>query len=126
MDFEPFGPSPEPFNHSVIDELYKFEEKLIEKGTVMFVTFPGFQETSFDNCKEQIMIIEEELKKKGFLLLGTAERYKIPDSLMFNTPYHLSKEGVDYRTQLLIDDLKEALNQNNNAKNQCMQNKTLN
>jgi hypothetical protein len=28
---------------------------------------------------------------------------------MFNTTYHLSKKGVDYKTQLLIEDLKNAL-----------------
>lgn len=33
----------------------------------------------------------------------------MPDSLMFDSPYHLLKKGVDYKTQLLIEDLKTKL-----------------
>lgn len=97
------------FNYSVIDELLIFKKNLQEKGAKLYITFPGYQATSFKNCGEQIEKVEAELKGKGFLLLGTPERYKIADSLMFDTPYHLSKTGLDYRTRLLIDDLKEVL-----------------
>ena len=31
----------------------------------------------------------------------------IPDKMMFNTPYHLNKNGVDYRTSLLIEDFQK-------------------
>jgi hypothetical protein len=108
--FRTRGPVTLPFNYSVIDELSDFEKKLIEKEAVLYVTYPCYQESSFENSKKHITAVEEEYKKKGFLLLGTPNRYKMPDSLMFDSPYHLIKEGVDYRTQLLIDDLKEALN----------------
>lgn len=105
--FSPWGYISGQFNYSVINQLYKFKKKLKEKGAVLFVTFPGFQSASFEKNRTQIMRIEVELKKRDFSLLGTPERYIIPDSLMFDTPYHLSKKGVDYRTQLLIDDLKK-------------------
>lgn len=107
--FAPFGPMVKPFNHSVVDELKNFEKKLIEKGAVLFISFPGFQEISFENSRKQIMKIEEELEKEGFLLLGTPDRYKMPNSFMFNTPYHLTKQGTDYKTKLFIEDLKSAL-----------------
>jgi hypothetical protein len=37
----------------------------------------------------------------------------MPDSMMFNTPYHLLKTGVDYRTQLLIEDIIKVQTHNN-------------
>lgn len=105
-EFEPFKPDPAPFNYSAIDELCDFEKIIKEKGAVLFVTFPGYQDISYENRKERIVRVEKELKNKGFKLLGTPERYKMPSSFMFNTPYHLTKQGVDYRTKLLIEDLK--------------------
>ena len=45
----------------------------------------------------------------GFELLGYPERYRMNDSLMFDTTYHLSKKGVDLRTQLLIEDIKKSI-----------------
>ena len=97
------------FNYSVINELSNFKNKLAEKGAVLFITFPGYQSASFENNRAQIMRIETELKEKGFVLLGTPDKYKIPESLMFNSTYHLSKKGVDYKTQLLIEDLENVL-----------------
>lgn len=40
----------------------------------------------------------------------------MPSSFMFNTPYHFTKQGVDYRTQLLIDDLIKILRDLKHAK----------
>jgi hypothetical protein len=31
------------------------------------------------------------------------------DALMFNTPWHLNKKGVEYRSALLINDVEKAL-----------------
>jgi hypothetical protein len=106
--FDVYPSAKEEFNHSVIEVLVDFKEQLQRKGAKLYISFPGFQATSFENIKPQIMEIENELKKKDFLLLGSAERYKMPDSMMFNTPYHLLKIGVDYRTRKLIIDIKNA------------------
>jgi hypothetical protein len=72
------------------------------------LTFPALQQTSFELEKEKIKAIEKELRKRDLLLIGTPERYVIPDTLIFDTPYHLTKTGVDLRTRLLIEDLKLA------------------
>lgn len=97
------------FEYSLIDELKMFESKVVEKGAILFITFPGYQATSFENCIEQINKIEEELNRSGLKLLGTPAKYKIADSLMFDTPYHLSKNAVDQRTIFLINDIRRAL-----------------
>ena len=108
--FYPLRPIAEnnKFNYDVIEELYKYQKKVLEKKAVLYLTFPCFQDSSFKNNIAQIQKIESELKKKGFLLLGTPMRYNFPDTLFFNTPYHLLKKGVDYRTHLLIEDIKNS------------------
>lgn len=39
--------------------------------------------------------------------LGLSSDYALPDSLFYDTPYHLQYEFRELRTQLLIDDLRE-------------------
>ena len=55
----------------------------------------------------KIELVESKLKENGFIIISKPERYKIADSMMYNSPYHLIKKGVDYRTLLLIEDLKK-------------------
>lgn len=97
------------FNFDTIKVLKVFEAALIKKEASLYITFPGLQASSFDNSIKQINKIESELRNSKFILLGTTKRYRIPNVMMFDTPLHLLKEGVDYRTQLLIEDLKKVL-----------------
>ncbi|MGB5593392.1 MAG: hypothetical protein WBM62_05070 [Crocosphaera sp.] len=111
-EVQPAGKGPKNFDESmirIIKEMTAFREKVLKKGAVLYITFPGFQHSSFENSKDNIFEIERRLIKNDFVLLGSPERYKMPDNMMFDTPYHLNKEGVDLRTQRLIEDLKNAL-----------------
>lgn len=94
------------YNPEVIDYFILFKNELESKGATLFVSFPAFQESSFNNFKEAISKINNELVNSGLTIIGSPERYKMADFLMFDTPYHLNKRGVDYRTGLLIQDLK--------------------
>lgn len=96
-------------NPDVVDGIRKFAEDVKAKGATFLVSYPGLQDISYHNIAELIAAVEKEYKKDGFTILGTPERYMMPDSLMFNTPYHLNKRGVDYRTSLLVEDLKKAI-----------------
>ncbi|MDJ0510196.1 MAG: hypothetical protein QNJ64_13215 [Crocosphaera sp.] len=101
------------FNNQIVKEMVYFRNKATNKGAIVYVTFPGYQDTSFENNKEEITKIEKELIKNNFILLGSPERYKMPNSMMYDTPYHLTKEGTTLRTQKLIEDLRNALTQSN-------------
>jgi hypothetical protein len=94
-------------NKDAIAALRKFRANVEKKGAIIYFSYPGMQSQSFENQKHEIKQIEEEYKKAGFATLGTPERYAMDDSLMFDTPYHLNKDGVDRRTALLIEDLLE-------------------
>lgn len=97
------------FDNFVIDLLREFEVSVNQRGAKMFITFPALQEATFSRQIDGIRKVEGELRKAGFSLLGTPERYVVPDSLLFDTPYHLIKKGVDQRTSLLVQDLKRSL-----------------
>jgi hypothetical protein len=107
--FLPYASLDAKFNEQVIRELMQFQSKVSAKGATLFVSYPGYQDISFLKSLQAIKEVELHYKQNGFSILGTPERYRMPDSLMYNTPYHLNKRGVDYRTQLLIEDLKKAL-----------------
>lgn len=98
------------YNPHTIDLINDFRIKLDKKRAILYVTYPGYQASSFDKKIKQIKKIEKELLNSKFELLGTPERYRMSETLMFNTPYHLSKEGINYRTQLLIEDIRNIKN----------------
>ena len=104
--FDPDDFNNRKLNKAIFAEMKIFEQELIKRGAYLFVSYPCFQAKSFDLNKKAIDLVEKTLIKNNFDLLGTAERYKMNDSLMFDTPYHLIKTGVDLRTELLIEDVK--------------------
>lgn len=107
QDFPPLNPIDDDFNLALIDEILDFKEKINKKGAILLVTYPSCQTTSIDINKDQVNKIREELEETELLLIGTPQRYGFPDSLMFNQVYHLTKEGVDKRTQFLIEDIND-------------------
>lgn len=95
------------FNKNIIRKMQKFEQDIKDKGAVLYVTFPGYAASSFANNQHKIAKVYNELKNYRFNLISKPGEYKMPDSLIFNTNYHLTKQGVDIRTRLLIDNLKQ-------------------
>ncbi len=112
MPYKSFG---EQFNPSVIRHILEFQKRIVGKKAKLYVTYPGFQESSYLSCIEQIEKIASAYKKKGIITLGSPGKYKMPDTMMFNTPYHLNKKGVDFRTRQFINDYKERMNPNYNS-----------
>lgn len=95
------------FNLSVMEKIKEFQLKIEKKGAELFITYPGYQDSSYLNAKNQICEIQRCLKKYKFDIIASPERYIIPSSMTFNTPYHLNQNGVDYRTKLFIEDFKK-------------------
>ena len=98
------------YNPNTLKLIDDFRIRLNKKNASLYITYPSFQASSFDNNIKQIKKVQNELINSGFELLGYPKRYRMNDSLMFDTTYHLSKEGVDLRTQLLIEDIKNIKN----------------
>lgn len=110
--FKPYGIMGDSLNKEIFKAINEYQIEIEKKKAMLLISFPGYQDLSYLNAKDNIKKIENELKREGFKTLGCSERYMIPDSLMFNTPYHLSKKGVDYRTNLLIFDIRKSIKEN--------------
>lgn len=110
VGFRPFYPDNinHKFNPKVIDLYLHFTSEVHKRGAEVFFTYPALQATSFHSLEEQIKLVETQLVQSGIPLLGTPERYRLEDKLFYDTPYHLTREGVERRTNLLVADLERA------------------
>lgn len=98
------------FNFDLLKSIVAFNKTVQSKGALLLVSFPPYQEESFNNCKDQIHFIEKELRNQDLKIIGTPERYIMTDDMIYDTPYHTNKNGANRRTQLLLEDLKNVLN----------------
>lgn len=108
-EFHILNPIRGKFNQSILNEILEFDKKLNERGATLMVTFPCCQQSSLDAIEENVKIVDRELQEADLIVLGDSKRYGFPDSLMFDTPWHLTKEGVDLRTNYLIEDIRGKL-----------------
>ena len=108
-DFKPYPSITKEYNPDALATIIQYNKIIRDKGAKLVISYPCIQETSFNNMRENIKYIEKSLKKTGLPIVGTPERYKFSDSLMFDTPYHLHKEGGRLRTLKLIEDLRPVL-----------------
>lgn len=100
------------FNGEIISEILKFSIKLNELGATLLFSFPCTQEAAAGSINPDIKEVEAQIKKTGLNILGTPRTFMFPDSLMFNSTYHLTKRGADLRTLKLIRLLKPFLIRN--------------
>ena len=97
-------------NMEAFEILTDFKTEIENKKAHLFISYPCYSESSFNESLSQINNIEKELKELQIEILGTPMRYKFNDSLIFDTAYHLTYDGVEQRTRLLIEDIKKTGN----------------
>lgn len=98
------------FNPDAMDYLLEKQELIQQKGAQLFIVYPSLNRPSFNKNSNKIEKVVKQFIQKKMNLLGSPKRYSFPDSLHFDSPYHLTKEGQLLRTKLLIEDLKPLLN----------------
>ena len=106
---EPYDEIKGEFNLDVLNYIEVFNNTISNKGATLFVSYPCYQETSFDISKIAIQKVQKELLKSTLTIIDSPERYKFSDTLIFNTPYHLTKKGLDFRTNLMLQGIKRTL-----------------
>ena len=87
--------------------LSEFKTSVESKKAHLYISFPCLAESAYNKGLSSINFVENKLTEMQFNILGKPSRYVVNDSLIFNTQYHLTKEGVDLRTILLIEDFKK-------------------
>jgi len=91
-----------------MDMLNEFYEYAVNKGAKVYFTFPSYPESELVKYKRVISDYNEELKENLKIdILNSPEDMAYPDSLFFDTVYHLNKQGREKRTDYTISLLKE-------------------
>ncbi|MCF2487357.1 hypothetical protein [Dyadobacter sp. CY347] len=90
-----------------LKECLKF---IAARNATMIVLPPVYQGSSYENQEKLINQIFAKVQASDLPLAAEPIRYKFPDSLFYNTNYHLTKAGVDLRTSLLIEDIAPYIN----------------
>ena len=106
FEFEAHSFIESDLNYEAIEFLQIAKSTIYKNNGHLFIAFPAYQKSSSTRLIKQIDVIEKNLND-NFYLLGDSRRYIFDDSLFFNSPYHLNKNGVDLRTARLIEDIKK-------------------
>ena len=89
--------------------LQGFYEYCKKQGAIMLLFPPAYKAMSFDSNRGYITMISEALKEAQLPLVSSPERYRMVDTLHYDTDYHLTYDGVMIRTKQLISDMDSAL-----------------
>ncbi len=88
-------------------EYYKYIRNFLKKKEIQFIFLPPtLIETCYKNNKNQIDSVQVSLRQNGIPFDALPSRYVFPDSLYFDTPYHMIPIGAKIRTERLIEDIK--------------------
>lgn len=94
----------------IIRDYKKFVEK---KGAKLYFAMPAIVDLSVSNEKTKEILISAPQKveeQTGIQFISkTPLDYLFPKELMFDTTYHCNTKEAEYRTKLLIKDLKNVM-----------------
>jgi hypothetical protein len=98
------------FNHKAITVINEYVAQTKQRGGIIYFSFPAIAHTSFYQSKYEInklyTILKSELKAP---IIDAPQDNIYPDSIFFDTTYHLKAEGKNIRTIKLINNLKRYL-----------------
>lgn len=91
-----------------VDELNAFEEYARGRNVKAFFLFPAFPESEYKKNSGAINKLFRDLKADlNIEILNRPEDVVFPDSLFFDTVYHLTKAGREKRTELVIKAIRD-------------------
>lgn len=95
-------------DYEVFELLNEFDEYATSKGANVVLSYPSLYDKEFDNWKEDISELDKLLKEKTTIdVISDYNNYKFAKEEIFDTMYHLNRQGRQRRTEQLIEDLKE-------------------
>lgn len=97
---------------ALLQGFYNYCEKHHAK---MLLFPPAYKAMNFDVNENTIHSIWSSLEEAQLPCISAPERYKMVDTMHYDTEYHLTYEGVMIRTKRLIADMDSALRDYNNA-----------
>ncbi|HJV77756.1 MAG TPA: hypothetical protein VJ602_05175, partial [Paludibacter sp.] len=99
----------ESISLSTLDLIRNFDHSLSSRGARLIVIPPAFMHSSFIGYANVIDKIETGLKEQHTPFAIKPASFAFPDSLFFNTVYHLNRQGVEERTDSIIQLMKHKI-----------------
>ena len=95
---------------SFINYINEYNAGILKKGAKMYYSFSPMNKEAIVNDKEEIDEFYKTLRKKlNFPIISDINRYIMDKEWFYDSNYHLNTSGMQVRTALLVDDLKNEL-----------------
>ena len=100
------------FNAGYARHLFNQVRRLQHHGVQVLWLPPVTSRANVALNRKQITLIIERMKTAGFTYAACPDSLAYPDSLLYNTVYHLNKQGVEVNTQRVVCILRHCLGVN--------------
>ena len=102
-------PSLKTFNAKTVDDLNSVADRAVKVGARSYFMFPSYMERAYALSDKDIDSLTAKIKKDSRMpFIGTPKDFVFPDSLFFDTRFHLTGAGRAQRTVRMIDILRTA------------------
>lgn len=91
------------FDQEMADDLAEKIKFFESKGCKVYILWPVTIKSNYDYNIKEIAEIERELNRRGLRFSSSADYLVFPDSIAFDTPYHLQYDGVKENTHRFIE-----------------------
>lgn len=92
--------------------LTEFHQWCKDRGIKLYLTFPNtayFKDYELPEINKEIDSFIGVLTQRGLAVIGRPQDAMVAKELMFDTNYHLIKEGIKLRTGRLINLMKKTM-----------------
>lgn len=96
-------------SNNTITALEGYQTYFNKRGVAVYFSFPPYPHSLYLKQFTIIDEIENRLKKSSLKLLGNTNNYIYADSLFFEYPLHLNRQGRRIRTENLLRDFKNKI-----------------
>lgn len=99
-----------PFREAAVEALNAFAETAQARGATVYLSYAPLYDAFFTDHQARIADTDRRLRQQlHFPVISRPEAYTFPLNQMYDTPYHLLREGRTGRTTQLLQDLQAAL-----------------
>ncbi len=92
-----------PIMNDVLDSLKQFHLEMRSRGVAVVLVPCPFSEDRIARHKRALEQLFSKLRSSGLVVLGQPDEFFFPQSLFFDTVYHLNREGRSRRTSKVVD-----------------------
>ena len=109
QDWTPTIWGEENLQKGAINALVELDELCKTQNATLLILPPVYKAMNYDANMASIGVVWKALEEKGLPVVSVPERYRMVDSLHYDSEYHLTYDGTIKRTRLVIEDMDKAL-----------------